>query len=290
MPLGRSIEAESRGIPALWASSTPQGDSDAAVRFFTPVEGSIYLKARGLLKPASKLAPLLQSGDELLLSAASARGAIEHEAAQGEERPGQRPAVLTGVALHRGHPNWRRGLREISLAWWMVECCCTASGGPIQNHELFQLTVNLLRSEPDAAQLAACAGAFAIKLLMILGLRPDFMHCSEDGHVLAADEPSFLLPSGEGLVGRAAYNEKYARSAARLPRIDAVRRGRWRALEQGPLLDYGKVAADALDVALLLHIATQHLADLANRPLDSAAFMRRQWKLQSYGELAKMEL
>jgi recombinational DNA repair protein (RecF pathway) len=163
----------------------------------------------------------------------------------------------------------------------MVECCCTASGAPSQNSELFQLTVNLLRSEPREDELFSCCAVFALKLLALLGLRPDLTHCAIDGHELRADEPSFLLPSGEGLIGRDAFNENYARSGAALLRVDSARRLRWLSLLHGPLLDYVRAQADESDAALLLDLATRHLADLSQRPLDSAAFLRKQWKLPS---------
>lgn len=276
MSAGNPAQAEPRGTPALWVASFPLSESDALLRFFSPREGALLLKARGILKVSSKLAPLLKSGDELLLRSATARAALLTSQASGAHAPG---AVLTGLSISHPHPLWRANLDHSALLWWMLDCCYCSSAGPHQNAELYQLLVNLLRSEPAALSLPGCASIFALKLLVILGLLPDLQHCSGGGHVLAADEPAFLLPSGEGLIGREEYNAKYARSAAELPRLDPERRLRWLSLLHGQLLDYPLASADKQDAALLIRLATQHIADLAQQRLETAEFLLRQWKL-----------
>ncbi|MCC7476838.1 recombination protein O N-terminal domain-containing protein [bacterium] len=267
-------QSQARGLPALWVASFPINESDALLRFFAAQEGSLSIKARGILKASSKLAPFLQSGDELLIRSAAARSAQAAGAAHGALR------VLTGLSVAHGHPVWRSGLDHSALWWWMLDCCCAASAAPLQNSEMFQLLVNLLRSEPAAAALPACACVFSLKLLAIHGLLPDFSSCAVDGHRLAPDEPAFLLPSGEGLIGRDVFNARYARSAAELPRIDAPRRLRWQRLLHGALLDYPAARVDAVDAALLIRLATQHIGDLSQQRLETAEFLARQWKLQ----------
>ncbi len=265
-------------MPALWVASFPLNESDALLRFFTPREGALALKARGILKAASRLAPLLQSGDELMLRSALARGARLSGSGPAAQAPLR---VLTGISLHLPHPVWRSGLDHGALLWWMLDCCCASSAAPLQNAEMFQLLVNLLRSEPAPADLPACASVFALKLLAIHGLLPDLRLCSIDGHSLTQDEPAFLLPSGEGLIGRAAFNASYARSSAELPRLDPERRRRWLSLQHSALLDYARSGADREDAALLIRIATQHIGDLSQQRLETAEFLHKQWKLSS---------
>lgn len=277
MPDGVLAERGENGIPALLASTSPLNESDALLRFFSPREGQFSLRARGLLKAASKLAPLLKPGDELLVRRAVSRAReLQGSAAGGG-------GVLIGVSIQRAHDLWRADLDHSALLWWMLECCLTASGAPQQNAELYQLTVNLLRSAPSGRDdLYACASAFALKLLLVVGLAPDLAHCSLDGHPLENDEPAFLLPSGEGLVGRDEFNARYAKTGAVLPRLNPIRRRRWLHLLHGALLEYVHSGADAEDAGLLVQIATQQLADLAHRRLESADFLRAQWKLASY--------
>jgi recombinational DNA repair protein (RecF pathway) len=257
---------------ALWASTQALSESAALVRFFCPDEGALSVRAPGLLKPASKLAPLLQPADELRISTVRGRGGLP---------------TLTGATLERGHPHWRESLQRLALVWFMLECGLLSSSSPPVNSATFQLTVNLLRSEPSDAQLAGALSVYCIKLLALHGLLPDLKVCQLDGHYLGDDEPAFVLPSGEGLCGCAAYNAQYARSAAGLLRLDPLRRQRWLSLQHGALLLYVRRGADAVDAAALLHIAAQRLADVAEQRVASAEFLSRQWKLPDYRALCR---
>jgi len=257
---------------ALWASTQALSESAALVRFYCPDEGALSVRAPGLLKPASKLAPLLQPADELRISTVRGRGGLP---------------TLTGTTLERGHPHWRESLPRLALVWFMLECGLLSSSSPPVNSATYQLTVNLLRSEPPDSQLIAALSVYCIKLLALHGLLPDLKVCQLDGHYLSDDEPAFLLPSGEGLCGRAAYNSQFARSAAGLLRLDPARRQRWLSLQHGALLLYGSRGADSADAAALLHMASQRLADAAEQRVASAQFLAQQWKLPEYAQLCR---
>lgn len=261
--------------PALFASIAPLGEADALVRFFACPDGELLLKARGLRRSASKLAHLLQPADELEVR--RARGRTQTD-------------VLTGVSVHRAHPGWRESLRRLALYWFLMECALTGSGAPGLNEQVFQLLVNLLRSAPEgeAAEYGSLC-AFSLKLLSLHGLLPSLDRCALDGHLLAPDEPVHLLPNGEGLVGREAYNARYARSGGGLLRMEAERAARWRRLQHGALLEYATVGADAWDAAVLLHHTSQRLADLAAKPLPAAGFLRKSWKLQGVEQLLAVQ-
>ncbi len=256
-------------LPALWVSSAPLGEADAMLRLFACPHGELSVLARGLRRSSSKLAHVFQSADELKLTLARGRGRL---------------AVLAGASLQLGHPPWRNDLGLLALNWYFTECACLGSAGPVQNEQVYTLLVNLLRTTPqDASARYGALGAFSLKLLAVHGLLLSLGHCCIDGHALAADEPVHLLPSGEGVIGREAYNAQYARSAAGLLRLDAQRLARWQRLHGGPLLDYAAVGADEVDAAVLLHLCARAIADLAARPVHSAEFLRTQWRLPTPG-------
>jgi recombinational DNA repair protein (RecF pathway) len=262
-------------LHALWAGASPLEETGALLRFFATPQGELLVKARGLRKPASKLAPLLKPADELLLSLARGRTGVP---------------VLRGASLHWAHPAWREDLRRLALYWLFLECACLGSAAPKLNEQVFQLVVNLLRSEPATeAQQHAALAVFGLKLLRLHGQLPSLEHCCLDGHPLAPDEPAHLLPSGEGLAGVAAYNAHYARTASGLLRLDAPRLARWRALAAGPLLDYPRRGADRADAATVLHLLSLRLEELAGQPLKTPGFLRQQWRLPSWRELAARE-
>ena len=261
--------------PALFASTSPLGEADALVRFFACPDGDMLLKARGLRRSTAKLAQLLQPGDELAVRQARGRA---------------QTGVLTGVIVHRGHPAWRASIRLLALYWFFIESALTGSGAPPLNEQVYQLLVNLLRSEPagETAEYGALC-AFCLKLFTLHGLLPSLAHCAIDGHVLLPDEPVHLLPNGEGLVGRAAYNSRYARSGGGLLRMEARRLARWQRLQHGALLDYAVAGADGWDAAVLLHHAAQRLSDLAAKPLPAAGFLRGSWKLAGIEQLLAVQ-
>jgi recombinational DNA repair protein (RecF pathway) len=257
-------------LPALHVATVPVGESDALVQLFCPGEGAVHVKARGLQKPQAKLAGALKPADELAVTLAATRGTSR---------------ILTGVSTSHAHPHWRADLGRLAFVWYMAECAFVGSGPPQLNDSVYQLAVNLLRTTPTADELPGAASAFALKLLALHGLLPDLEHCVVDACVLPAGQPAFLLPSGEGLIGREAYNRSYARGSVGLTRLDAARLTRWRRLLHGPLLEYGRLGADMRDVALLCGQLTRQLANLANRPIGSMEFLSKQWKLPSQREL-----
>jgi recombinational DNA repair protein (RecF pathway) len=259
--------------PALWVSTRPRSEADAFVQFFT-AEGALSASAKGLLKPASKLAPLLKPGDELTLELARSRGPLP---------------VLTGVLRLRAHPAWQQSLNHTALCWFMTECAYISAGDPDLNAALYQLVVNLLRSEPQAVHLPSAAVVFCLRLLALHGVMLNLGQCALSGGALELTEPAHLLPNGEGLVGRAAFNEHYARTGGGMPRLDPSRRQRWRSLARLPLLDYPSADADATDCALLVHLVEQQVANPAAQTLGSAAFLKQQWRLPAWPELCQTD-
>lgn len=244
------------------------------VRLFSPTGGAVMALARSLRKSTSKLAASLQPADELEVQLARGRGAR---------------SVLIGVRTVKEHSTWRTDLNLLSFYWYMAECVYTSAGEPEINSALYRLVVNLLRSDPPPAARCSAAAVFALKFQVVHGLLADLTRCAIDGHVLGADEPVHLLPSGEGLIGREAYNRHYARTAGALVRLAPERLERWRRLLAGALLDYPQIAADKTDAALLLYHSSRLLGDTAGHAVNSAEYLRRQWKLPTYSEILQSQ-
>jgi recombinational DNA repair protein (RecF pathway) len=220
----------------------------------------MWVKAAGLMKPGSKLAPFLQYGDELQIRLAPGRAGMP---------------ILTGVVAARPHPEWRASLKHLALLWFMLESAVLASGTPKANEASFQLVVNLIRSAPDETGIFGALCVYCLKMLAIHGLLPDLMYCAESGLPFAPDEPAFLLPSGEGLIGREAYNTKYARGSANLIRLDAPRRQRWLTLLHGALLRYAERGCDLTDALTLLDLCAKLVGETAGKEPGSATHLRR---------------
>lgn len=256
-------------IPALWVASLPRSEADALVRLLALPGGAVTALARGLLKPRSKLASVLKPGDELRVRVNYGRGKLP---------------VLAGATLHQAHPVWQHSLDHTALCWLLTEGAHISAGDEELNSALFQLVVNLLRSEPSGDDLPAACVVYCLRLLSLHGLLPDLRCCSIDGTQLAMDEPAHLLPSGEGLIGREAYNRHYARTGGGMPRLAAARRQRWLALLKSPLLDYAACAVDKQDCALLVHMLAEQVAGTAGAKLRSAQFLGRQWQLPQWRE------
>ncbi|MCH7472630.1 recombination protein O N-terminal domain-containing protein [bacterium] len=270
MASGSTSESREATAPALWIKSVPQGEADALLTFFCLPQGAVLAKARSLRKAKSRLAGLLMPGDELNITLARGRGSIP---------------VLTGVSTHRSHPAWRADIALSALMWLFLECAYIGSGEPELNQEVFQLVVNLLRNPPADDQRHGAAAVFGLKLLALHGLLPDFAHCAIDGHAIAEGEPVHLLPNGEGVIGREAYNRQYARTAGALIRLSPERLKRWRLLRRCSLLDYVEAEADAVDAALIVHHTARRLGETAGQQLASAIFLASQWKLPSFAEM-----
>jgi recombinational DNA repair protein (RecF pathway) len=264
---------EPTSTPALWVSTQQVGESDALVRFFTPGHGALLAKARGLFKPGSKMAPNLKAADELSIALAGSRGT----------------RTLAGILATQGHAFWRDDLSRLALVWFMTECAYIGSGPQQLNEQVYQLTANLLRTRPEAADLHSAASVFAIRLLTLHGLMADLDHSIVTHAPLSTNEPVFLLPSGEGLIDLASYNQQYARGRAGLLQLSAERHARWRSLQRQPLLDYPQSNADSSDTAILCSLLARHLSNLGNQPLETMKFLKKQWRLPSLGELMRAD-
>ncbi len=256
---------------ALWVSSQQVGESDALVRFFSPQDGALLAKARGLLKSGSRMAPALKPADELSISLAGVA----------------RTKTLAGAHTVHDHSYWRDDLNRLALVWFMTECAYVGSATQQLNESVYQLTVNLLRSNPAGDALYGAAAVFAVRQLSLHGLLLDLDHCCVDHTGLPPSEPAFLLPSGEGLIGLGAYNKQYARSQAGLLRIPAERLRSWRMLQRLPLLEYPTVQVDKRDAALLCSLLASQLSNLGNHPVETLKFLRMQWQLPTMSELIR---
>lgn len=260
--------------PALLVSTSPVGEADVLVRFFTPSGGAVTALARSLHKSTSRLAASLLPADELEIRLVTGRGA----------RP-----ILAGARVTTDHSCWREDLDLLALYWFMAECAFLSASEQSINQATFQLTANLLRSDPSPLARYGALAVFVLKTQRLHGLLADLSHCVVDGHLLADDEPVHLLPSGEGVIGREAYNKHYARTGGGLVRMEPERLARWRQILGGPLLDYPDLKADELDAALLLHQGARALGDLAGHAVGSAEYLRRQWKLLVFTEILQSQ-
>ena len=263
-------ETDKQEHPAVLVSIYPAGEADSIVRLFGPGTGGFTARARGLSKPASKLAPGLKPAAELGIGTVSGRGGYP---------------LLTGVSVKRDHPVWRAGMALLALYWFFAECAAVGSGESEANASVYRLLVNLLRTTPSGGERYGAAAVFCLKLLGLHGLLPDLAQCNLDGHRLAADEPAFLLPGGEGLVGRDEYNRLYARTGGGLLRLSPARRNRWLNLLTQPLLEYAAAGSDRNDAAVLISFTARTIADMTAAPVHSADFLAGQWKLPSWTEL-----
>lgn len=264
------MSAEGPRFNAVLVSIIPQGESDALVRFFAEGPGALVTRARGLRKPASKLAPRLKPADELEIRLASGRGGM---------------FMLIGAAAGHQHPGWRDDLSLLALYWFMAECLYVGSADEQVNADMYRLLCNLLRSSPAAEERGGAAGVFCLKLLNLHGLLADLAHCALDGHALTADEPVHLLPRAEGVVGRQAYNQQYARSGGGMVRLEPARRLRWQQLLRGALLDYPAAQADERDAALLAQLTARALGSTAATSVRSLSFLLEQWQLPTLEDL-----
>ena len=248
---------------ALLVSSFATGEGAGYLQLFSRQAGALSVKAPGIARQQSKLAPLLQPADELLLTLSRGRGTS---------------AILTGIAVERDHSLWRGDLDLLALYWFFTECAYIGSAGEADNELVYRLVVNLLRSDPAEPARPAALCVFCLKLLAIHGLLPDLLHCSITGELLGPRETAYLMPGGQGLICLAEYDRRYARSGV-LHRLDGEQRLRWLSLLSGPLLGYPHSGADRSDAALLLHLCVQALADIAAREIAAAKFLSVQWKL-----------
>ncbi len=262
-------------VSAFWTSTTFVGENDALVNFFAQETGAACAKARGLKKATSKLAPHLQIADELLVSFTWGRSAHP---------------ILTGIKLQKGHPHWRGSLDCSALAWFMGECATLVSAEAEDNSKVYQLVVNLFRSNPAPMQLAGCASVFCLKFLALQGLLASLGHCAVSGEPLEASEPVHFLLGGEGIIGRDGYNKRYSGKSGSVVRISPVRLARWRTLLNGKLLEFGQSSADKNDVALLIHLASSVLEDATGRQVGSAKFLTTQWRLPDLRDLGEQEI
>jgi len=246
------------------------------VSLFACPEGAVTVRAKGLRRPGSKLAHVFKPADELQVSAVRGR---------------TRTPVLTGASLGMPHPLWREDLNLLALYWFIIECAQLSSSSPAVNEQVYGLLIDLLRREPltPSAQTDALA-AFGIRLLSLHGLMLDLARCSIDGHLIERDEPVHLLPSGEGIVGRDAYNRRYARTGAVLVRMDPARLARWQSMEAGTMRGSGSAAGDATDAALVLHFTALRLAETTAKPVRTATFLQRQWRLPNFQQVLAGQL
>lgn len=168
---------------AIVLRRTEHGEADRIVTFFTPEYGKLKAVAKGVRKPKSKLAGLVEMFTHSSLQMARGHGL---------------DVVSQGEAIHPFLP-LKTDLQRSSCAFYVVELVNRFTMEHQENEQLFHLLLTALTGLCDSANTSLLLRWFEMDLLQSMGYRPNLHSCVNCNAVLEPKTNAFS-PAGGGVV------------------------------------------------------------------------------------------
>ncbi len=178
---------------ALILKHSDFGEADRLVTVFTPYYGKLRLLAKGARKPSSRKAGHLESFTRTQLLVARGRNLD----------------IITQAQMVESYAALRRDLWRVSNAYYIGELADAFGEELAENRPMYDLLCRALGWVSELPNLRQALRVFELRLLDVVGYRPELFHCvgckaaiEPDDNYFSAQEGGVLCPRcGKGRGG-----------------------------------------------------------------------------------------
>lgn len=236
---------------AIVLRRTETGEADRVVTFFTPDYGKIKAIAKGVRKPKSKLAGLVEMFSHTSILIARGHGL---------------DVVSQGETLHTFLP-LKTELERSSRAFYVAELVNRFTAERQEGKAVFDLLLSTLNELCHTADADILLRNFEMNLLQCMGYRPGLHHCVNCNSLLLPRTNAFSVSEGGVMCPACAGAEQVARPIS----VNAIKV--LRLLQCGDYatacrVNIGKPLASELE-----HILRSYVEYLLERRVQSAVWM-----------------
>jgi DNA repair protein RecO (recombination protein O) len=240
------------------------GEADRLVTLFTPRFGKIRAVAKGVRRPTSRKAGHLEPLTRVKLQIAKGRNLD----------------IITQAEASELYPNLRRDLVSIGHANYIVELLDRFTVEREENLAVYRLALATLDRLCEGNSAAAAVRYYQIRLLDMVGFRPELFQCLHCRAELMPEDQFFSIEQGGVLCPQCGRADRKARSfsLAGLKVLRHYQRNPYEIAVQASIRPEVQVEVEA-------HLEA-YLTYLLERRLNSPAFLRQVRDLERRGDMA----
>ena len=253
----------SRRVEAIVLRHADWGEADRLLWLFTREMGKLQAVAKGVRKPRSRKAGHLEpfTRVELLL-------------AQGRDLP-----IVTQAEARDVYQDLREDLVRVGYAAYIIELLDRFTYGEGENIGLYRLLCETLARINREVDVAFAVRYYEVRLLDLVGFRPELIHCLDCGKEIIAEDQFFSFEKGGVLCPNCGPKEAGKRAVS-LPALRVLRhfqRSNYKEAQRARL-------SSEVDRELE-NLMGSYITYLLERGLNSPDFLRRVRSMAQDGEL-----
>ena len=234
------------------------GEADRLLTLFTAQRGKLRVVAKGVRRPGSKKAGHLEPFT--LVNLLLARG--------------RELDIITQAEAVRTFPQIRADLLRLGLAASVAELIDRFGIQESDSHDLFQLAADTLDRLDREAEPEAALRYFQVRLLDLVGFRPELFRCVSCSNEARPVDQFFSLSEGGLLCPSCGPQREQARPLS-LPALKVLRHNQRNSYEQAARPKLSPTVAQELDGLL-----ESYLSYLLERELNVPRFVRQVRRLK----------
>jgi DNA repair protein RecO (recombination protein O) len=243
----------SQRVEAIVLRHTDWGEADRLLWLFTREIGKVKVVAKGVRKPRSRKAGHLEpfTRVELLL-------------ARGRDLP-----IVTQAEAKDAYLELREDLIRVGYASYIVELLDRFTYEEGENFALYRLLCETLSRINIEADPAFAVRYYEVRLLDLVGFRPQLLHCVNCGEEIRAEDQFFSFEKGGVICPKCGTKEPGVRPVS-MPALRVLRH-----FQRSNYAEAQRVRLSSTVDRELENLMGQYLTYLLERGLNTPSFLKR---------------
>ena len=247
------LRVRSHRVEAIVLRHADWGEADRLLWLFTREQGKIQAVAKGVRKPRSRKAGHLEPFTRVILLLAS-----------GRDLP-----IITQAEAKEAYLTLREDLVRMGYASYVIELLDRFTYEEGENIALFKLLSETLSRVSLETQPVFAVRYYEVRLLDLVGFRPQLLHCVNCGEEIQAEDQYFSFEKGGVICPKCGVKEPGTRPIS----VAALRI--LRHFQRSAYVEAQRARLSALVDQELETLMGQYLTYLLERGLNTPAFLQR---------------
>ncbi len=254
--------SRSQRVEAIVLRHTDWGEADRLLWLFTLEIGKVKVVAKGVRKPRSRKAGHLEPFTRVDLQLAHGRDLL----------------IVTQAEAKEAYQSLREDLVRMGYASYIVELLDRFTYEEGENVGLYRLLSETLRRVNDEADPAFAVRYFEVRLLDLVGFRPQLIHCVIGGEEIRAEDQYFSFEKGGVICPKCGAKEAGVRLVT-MPALHILRH-----FQRSNYVEAQRARLSAGVDLELENLMGNYLTYLLERGLNTPAFLKRVRRMADTGD------
>jgi DNA repair protein RecO (recombination protein O) len=242
----------SQRVEAIVLRHSDWGEADRLLWLFTREIGKVRVVAKGVRKPRSRKAGHLEPFTRVELLLAHGRDLL----------------IITQAEAIDAYLKLREDLIRVGYASYIIELLDRFTYEEGENINLYRLLTETLSRLNTEAQPAFAVRYYELRLLDLVGFRPQLLHCVNCGEEIKAEDQYFSFEKGGVICPKCGVNEPGVRPVS-MPALKILRH-----FQRSRYLEAQRARLSPIVDLELENLMGYYLTYLLERGLNTPAFLR----------------